>query len=71
MDATTDEEITNALQHEALSGRWAIDGLPTRVSTVNREDFVNLYSRHTLLISRKPYLDQLIVGLNHYGVSIK
>lgn len=64
----TDTDLQLAIDDPALSGRLNIDGLPVRVTLENRQQFTNLYARNMLLITRKPYLDQLAVGLNHYGV---
>ena len=65
--ATTEKELNDAL--EVLEHRHEIDGIPPLVTMENREDFARLYSHHELIIKKKPYLDQLTAGLNHYGVS--
>lgn len=46
-----------------------IDGLPVNVNEINRGDFIDAYCKTILIINRKPYLDQLVTGMNHYGVS--
>ena len=69
MEVDNDEEIYSALSDPSFESRTTIDCLPAIVSTNNRDEFINLYCRHSLLLLRKPYLDQLITGLNHNGVS--
>lgn len=60
------EQLTNHL--DELEDR-VVDGLPTNVTLGNKGEFVQMYAHHHLVIQRKPYLDELMVGLNHYGVS--
>lgn len=45
-----------------------VDGLPT-LTLDNKQQFVDLYLKASFL-SIKPYLDELMIGLNHYGVSM-
>ena len=69
MEADNDEEICSALSDPSFESRTTIDGLPAIFSNNNRDEFINIYCRHSLLLLKKLYLDQLITGLNHYGVS--
>ena len=55
---------------EVLDDRLNVDSLPAVVSASNKEEFVRLYTHHELIVKRKPFMDQLILGLNHYGVSV-
>lgn len=45
------------------------DGLPLQLTTQNKEEYCDLYTKTVLVTQRKAFLDQLSVGLNHYGVS--
>lgn len=47
-----------------------IDGIPHTLSFDSRDTFVDLYCTHHLLVQRQAFLDQMLVGLNHYGVSL-
>lgn len=69
MEATDDEAVATAMAHASFIGRDDMDGLPTSVDLDNRDEFISMFCRYKLLLSKKPYLDQMVVGLNHYGVS--
>ena len=47
-----------------------MDGVPSVVTYKNRQDFVRLYC-HNMNLQRKAFLDQLMCGLNHGGVSTR
>ena len=64
LQAETDKECGEAKEKCIL-----IDGLPLNVNLRNRDEFIQLYTRTLFLTNRRPYLDQLVTGLNHYGVS--
>lgn len=70
LDADNAETLQLAMESASLSARDDIDGIPAIVTIENRQEFVNLYVQHQTVIKKKSYLDQLILGLNHYGVSI-
>ena len=55
LTAESEKEIRADADSEVLSNRLDIDGLPTLISYV--------------MMQRKPYIDQLMCGLNHGGVS--
>ena len=68
LTAESEEEIRAAADSEVLSNRLDMDGLPTLITRENREEFTNLYC-YNVMMQRKPYIDQLMCGLNHGGVS--
>jgi hypothetical protein len=58
------------MNNPLLDERLDIDGLPAIVTVENKKEFVELYCHNMVIVKQKPYLDQLMCGLNHYGVSI-
>ena len=69
-----DEQICSALSllnacHAAFEDRNTEDELPSVVNLQNRDEFVTRYYRQKLLLTKQPYLDQLVTGLIHYGLS--
>ena len=54
---------------ESLGEEWqTIDGLP-QPTYDSREEFAMCYARYILLVHSQKAIDDIMCGLNHYGVS--
>ena len=53
----------------AMLGKSDIDGIPLQIDATNRQTFIAMYCKHELIIKRQAFLNEVMVGLNHYGVS--
>ena len=53
----------------AMLGDSDIDGIPLQIDATNRQTFIAMYCKHELIIKRQAFLNEVMVGLNHYGVS--
>ena len=54
----------------AMLGDSDIDGIPLQIDATNRQTFIAMYCKRKPIIKRQAFLNELIVRLNNYRVSI-